>query len=301
MTRARCRRHALALALALLAVRAGATSCDGDSSLHDAAGCTTIEGNLFVIDQDGSPRHHLASVRGGSINSLTGLTSLTAVVGDVLVIGTELTSFSGLENLVSIGGALVIAGNAALTSLSGLDALTRVGDLVVLDNDNLGDLDGLATLRSVDRVSHAHNGSIYISDNSALTNAGGLCDLIMFESPANEGTWVINGSIFIVVSGIEHADFNYCSLCRMSMQAWVSGWIADPASCGCPSSDINAWDTTSCDDLKEVFKDKDTFDADINGWDGPQPDSNSPIAGSHSESFGVTSASFGRHLHRKFA
>src|SRR5690606_15687345 len=86
-----------------------------------------------------------------SLTSLSGLDSLTSVLGNVDIGGRpkpllnipdrgnpSLLNLSGLGSLTSIGGSLSVESNDSLTNLSGLDNLTSIGgNLSVSYNDAL--------------------------------------------------------------------------------------------------------------------------------------------------------------------
>ncbi len=76
-------------------------------------GCTTIEGDLFIIGED--------------ITNLNGLSGLTNITDDVQIDETNLTSLNGLDNLTNIGGDFSLTDNNDLENISSLGLLQTIG------------------------------------------------------------------------------------------------------------------------------------------------------------------------------
>lgn len=81
---------------------------------------------------------------------LLGLHCLTAVSGDVLIVGLQAQDLAGLERLEEVGGTLAFE-FGALRSLEGLDALVTVSNLRFTQLD-LDSLQGMPALRSVQNL-----------------------------------------------------------------------------------------------------------------------------------------------------
>ena len=128
----------------------------------DYPACTEIEGNVLI--------------EGDEINSLDGLSVLTAIGGRLRFYScTALEDMAGLENLVSVGGDLDVyvwpGKTTSLTSLSGLENLTTVGgDLEINGSDTLLNCTGLNSLSTV-------GGNLLIAGNQSLTTLAGLDSL----------------------------------------------------------------------------------------------------------------------------
>lgn len=115
-----------------------------------------------------------------------GVTGCFEIVGQLVIVGSDLVDLGPLTGLVRVDGSLEIHGNAALTSLSGLESLQQVvaeseegGDLRVgrwdeilgaLGNPALAGVAGLSGLRQVD-------GDLSIEFNDGLVSLGGLEEL----------------------------------------------------------------------------------------------------------------------------
>ena len=104
-----------------------------------------------------------------------------AVTSLSIVEGT--TSLAGLQDISSVIGDVYIQ-NTALTNVDGLATLTTVdGDLVIQNNGALTNVDGLATLTTVD-------GDLVIQNN-ALTNIDGLAGLTSVGSVYLQSNWAL--------------------------------------------------------------------------------------------------------------
>ncbi|NTV83137.1 MAG: T9SS type A sorting domain-containing protein [Bacteroidales bacterium] len=92
----------------------------------------------------------------------------TAIDGDLVIEGSDITNLDSLIVITSIEGQLWIKHNPELVSLSGLDSISFIGeDLRIYDNDSIVNLSGLGNLVFVgDRI--------MISDNASLTSFSGM-------------------------------------------------------------------------------------------------------------------------------
>lgn len=166
----------------------------------DYLGCREIEGG--------------ATIMGGGITNLNGLSVLTSIGGELTIAKNyQLTSLNGLQHIQSIGGSFslgviefwgsnqYIVGNKSLTDLSGLDALNSVGgDLFIGGLDSLTSLAGLQNLNDI-------GGNLQISLNKSLINLTGLEGLTSVEGNVKIGGSFFNGSgnaSLIDLTGLEN-------------------------------------------------------------------------------------------------
>ncbi|HCP47838.1 MAG TPA: hypothetical protein DIU15_17490, partial [Deltaproteobacteria bacterium] len=72
---------------------------------------------------------------------LDGLVNCGVINGNFTIVGTSLETLSDLSRLTSVVGNVEISGNANLTTLGGLSALTTVGgNLTITDNAQLTEI-----------------------------------------------------------------------------------------------------------------------------------------------------------------
>jgi hypothetical protein len=163
-------------------------SCDEDVRLYtqlavdnfvlDNPNCTHISGNL--------------EISGHGIHSLTPLSNIISVDGDVMINNTNINSLNGLNALTTVGGTLSIGENNSLYDIDALSSinqvrileiysslfsninvfqsLTSVEGIGIFDNENLQNLDGLSGLTTIEYWA-------YISGNPIITNLDGLSNL----------------------------------------------------------------------------------------------------------------------------
>jgi hypothetical protein len=138
----------------LTAIDTGSASgvCTGEytafneDTLAELDGCEVLNGSLYVGEFATDDETPIAS----TIANLDALTSLTAVTGDLHIVGNEsLINIDGLSNLRKVTGTLEISGNPALPGVDGLSSLTEAGNLHLMANFNLPDVDGLVCLQVV--------------------------------------------------------------------------------------------------------------------------------------------------------
>jgi hypothetical protein len=116
--------------------------------------CNEVVGDLRVV--------------GADISNLGPLSDLTAVGNDLAIESTMgLASLGGLSALTQVGGNFGIRFNQILETLDGLDVLTHIGGtLQIADNPSLSSFTGLSAMVSVS--------GIVIEANAALTALAGL-------------------------------------------------------------------------------------------------------------------------------
>lgn len=153
-----------------------ASSAEG---LEHFARCSRIDGSLYV----------------DSIASLEPLSALRSVSGTLAVQNTrELESLSGLDRLESVGD-LVLFANHALDDISALSTLRSATSVEISENPRLRDLEGLAGVVGLERLSLRDNGlrstrglerltrvtELSISDHPWLISVGSLNGLTRVE------------------------------------------------------------------------------------------------------------------------
>ncbi|RCU45310.1 hypothetical protein DU002_16485 [Corallincola holothuriorum] len=131
---------------------------DTASVMADLQGVEVIEGSLFISDT--------------GMSDLTGLESLTEIVGDLIIYEDEtLTSLRGLENLQRIGGALIVYEATGLLDMQGLSALQSIENGIQLEsNYTLTSVDGLSALTELPGGFSAYN----LYDFSSLEGLSGV-------------------------------------------------------------------------------------------------------------------------------
>jgi len=124
------------------------------------------------------------------VNQLTHvefLSSVTSVLGHVLIYSNQLSNLDGLSNLTTVGGVFYANGNQ-LTNLDGLLNLTSTGNLVQLhQNPLLTDVSGLSNLASV-------GGALYLDAREYTVKAAG-------DSPFCQAI----GSTITLAVGVDYA------------------------------------------------------------------------------------------------
>lgn len=125
-----------------------------DSFEYYYGGCTIILGDVIIIGED--------------ITNLNGLANITSIRGELLVANNpSLKDFTGLNNLRSILGSLQVGnylnGNSSLISFSGLENLDSIGSILFISkNQSLTDISAIENMK--------FNGyEILIQDNPLLS------------------------------------------------------------------------------------------------------------------------------------
>ena len=166
---------------------------EGCDNISEVANACEIDlsclpyGNYILTDQsmiddfqtifpDCNDLNGILVIRGDDIENLDGLTQITSVEEDLVVINTELlANLSGLTNLSSLGGSLAIQNNNALTDITHLQGLNSIsGDVFIYENNNLLTLSGLENIPG-NSVSN-----LYIIDNALLSLCAvhSVCDYL---------------------------------------------------------------------------------------------------------------------------
>ena len=94
-----------------------------------------------------------------------GNTGCTAVLGDLTITGSGITSLATLSNITSIGGDLNVASNTNLGTLVGLDGLTSVTGAVTVNSNS--SLYSICDLQNVTTI----GGDLVVASNAGLQNA----------------------------------------------------------------------------------------------------------------------------------
>lgn len=134
------------------------TQAEVDGFSTNYPGLSTVSGFLKIEPASGEV-----------INNLAGLSQVTRVDGDLLVVQniSGITSLNGLDNILYVGGDLKLIRNLMLLDLSALNAVeTVVGELFLENNDALTSINGFNSLKSV-----GDNLTVRIHDNATSCNA----------------------------------------------------------------------------------------------------------------------------------
>jgi hypothetical protein len=139
------------------------TNVPGPVQLRTAAdfaalgGVNCIDGDLMIV--------------GTTLSTFPSVSSLDTVTGSVIVAGNaSLASLDGFPNLTRIGRRYAVQGNDSLVDLGALGILTRFDTIAIVGNDDLVDVAGLAPFTTID-------GGLEIANNSSLTSLHGLDNL----------------------------------------------------------------------------------------------------------------------------
>lgn len=159
------------------------TSAAGEETACGPDELTVVKGDVALFSPDLLPSLRCVeeitgalTIQNLSLESLSGLDSLTQVGGDLTISGNNaLVSLSGLEALTSVGGGLMIGDNNALASLSGLESLTSVGGSLFVRGGALGSLSGLGALTT---IGGSLNINMSLSGLDSLTTIGGDVEII---------------------------------------------------------------------------------------------------------------------------
>jgi len=167
-----------------------------DNFQTDYPDCSIIEGYI--------------ELNGTNISSLTGLSSITNIMGTLIINGTSITNFGGLENLSKIGGDLIIISNDMLINLSGLDQLDSVcGNLTIGWNDLLPSLSG------IDSINSECIQNLYIRANNSLTDCSVQSICVYLNSP--------NGTVYIFDNASDcNSRDEVENLCQTDIQENIS-------------------------------------------------------------------------------
>jgi len=221
-----------------IANNAALANLDGLSSLSSIGHLLTLDRNPALVDLDGlsgltSVGGDLEIIQNEALASVDGLANLTSVGGDMIVQGNQALRSIGLSSLTSIVGDLVLL-LTSLTDVDGLSNLTSVGGEVrMFANDALTNLDGLSSLISV-------GGDISITGNSTLAecvcglypllSGGGVAGAVVIEDNAPSGG--CNSS-----EGILGQNVSVCSWTRR----WVTGggWVDSPQGAYVPDPSLD--------------------------------------------------------------
>jgi hypothetical protein len=131
-----------------------------DNFQTDYPGCTEILGNVVII--------------GYELTNLNGLNAITSFGGELNLVQSLLINLEGLDNLISIGGSLVLDHNVVLSTVSGLEGLTSIGGCLCIGSSQGNPmLNSLAALQNLSNVGYG----VYIYDNSSLADLTGLSGL----------------------------------------------------------------------------------------------------------------------------
>lgn len=120
---------------------------------------------------------------GENITNLNGLSSITTVDGDLMIVDNHLlVSLTGLDSLTTINGGLGIVGNEHLTDLTSLKNVRSIsGNLTVGWNHRLKRLDGLDSINA-ETIQHLN---IYFNDSLRMCEAESVCSYLKIFGSAS--------------------------------------------------------------------------------------------------------------------
>lgn len=145
--------------------------------------CSQIEGDVVIV--------------GSNITSLDGLIVIRSIGGDFKIYDTDsLINLTGLDSLLSIGKIVFMYNNLVLTSLEGMEGLTTIGDEFHLHSNNaLTSLTGLPALTFI-------GGSLIITEEPSMTTLSGLINLTSIGG----GIYIIQNEALASLSGMDNID-----------------------------------------------------------------------------------------------
>ncbi len=124
------------------------TQAELDQFVIDNPACTTIDGNVYILQNDVLP--------GDEITNVNALNNITEILGSLIIERTDVPtvlSLSGLSNLTSAEALSITELNTSndgsfVTDLTGLESITNLGVLTVKCNTwiDLSPLYGLTSL-----------------------------------------------------------------------------------------------------------------------------------------------------------
>ena len=150
-------------------------------SMIDNFNYTEVTGNLIV--------------QGSGITNVQGLSELTTVGGDLIILSAHnLSTLEGLSQVSTVGGALLILSNSALTSLDGFSGIEHVSKYFIIQNNpNLTQLfsrSSLTTIGGYFKI-YYNNNLNSLGDLSLLSSVGGT--VFLMENPSLSSTFGLSG------------------------------------------------------------------------------------------------------------
>ncbi|NND87645.1 MAG: hypothetical protein HKM28_00185, partial [Flavobacteriaceae bacterium] len=100
--------HILLITLGLVLVGMHFQSCRDDEMFQNVAITSQEELDRLLAEDGGNPRYEGDLLLTGEITSLTSLSHLEKIIGNLVIIDTELESLDGLENLNLVTGDILI-------------------------------------------------------------------------------------------------------------------------------------------------------------------------------------------------
>lgn len=208
------------------------------------------------------------SISGVNITSLSGLSNIERINGDVFITGCDsLEHLEGLENLEYIGGYLRIQNNKGLQSLKGLDGLKTIGSYFYLsNNDSLVEVNHMNALDSIMSKFQIYDMPAIeqINGFNGLTHVGE--DLMMFRNDSLKSIHGFTQLVFIndlriyennnlvSIDGFDHSfDIGEWLVIRENPSLEICHVAAVCQHIGLPSSKLAFRDNgTGCSSLNEV-------------------------------------------------
>lgn len=143
-------------------------------------GYTKVTGYVVVGDENVKPT--------SSIENIDGLGTLISVRGLIVSGNTVLSDLSPLSKLKYIEEGLVILGNTEISNINSLNKLMHIGSLWIYDNTQLTNIDGLENV-SGNLI------SLKIEENESLENIDGLKNISTISDINNDSPFAARLSI----------------------------------------------------------------------------------------------------------
>ncbi len=161
------------------------TQSDVDDYFAEGLTCSTVTGNLDIIDDGTDPITSLNSILFGDIVTIN---------GDLRIENcNSLSNLNGLQNIKTIGFSLAIINNAILDDISALDDVETIGDRLEIAFTAIPQITSFNSLTSV-------SNSLLIYENASLTSITGFSQLTHVGLDLE----VFNGSPIMDVSGFSN-------------------------------------------------------------------------------------------------
>lgn len=135
-----------------------------------------------------------------ALQSLEGLGQLRVVHGDVLIRNSGLLNLSGAAQLERVEGSLEIYSNPQLGSLDGLEGLQTVDDKLVIAGENLTSIEALSSLESVGSLTIGRTDAEGCGANSEATGLPSLTGLENLTTLTGSGPGSYNDPVAITCS-----------------------------------------------------------------------------------------------------
>jgi len=139
---------------------------DIDFFLAQYPDCNTIQGNVTILDDEGTNITNLSGLQ--NINTITGSLTISSNYG--------LSTLEGLDNLEQVGGTLMIVSNGVLESLEALNNLTNLNNSELrIENNGI-----LTSLVGLDNIAPSTISNLILQSSQNLTtcNVESICNYV---------------------------------------------------------------------------------------------------------------------------